>query len=639
MRSDLELTIKAVLIGLLLSLVFCGTNIYLGLNIGNTISASIPAAILAMGILRLFKNYTVLENSISQTTASVGEGLASGIIFVFPAFLILKVSHTFNYFEILSVLVPGSLVGVVYSTILRGVLLGDTQLKFPEGIAVAKVLESTCYDKTTTKKGVVLAFGMLLSSIVSFCQIGLQLISSGYKFAFSWLGGLFGGGISFSSAMLGAGYLIGVGPMLTGFVSAVAAWFVAVPIFSIHNVLPHSLSMTQNAFHIWSTYVRPIGIGVFIFTGFAMSIRLIVPISRGLSDSIKAIKIAAHNNQLQDLNLKLLLFILLLSSIPVVFVVFNKIHHLNGFTTTTNVAVSIFITFILLILGFSIAAVSGYFAGIAGSTSSPVSGLLFIAVIIVTLVLKLFTSSSFTQHHSLIFIDLILLLVGFICGTAVITNGSVQDFKSGQVVGSSPYKQQIALLIGVIFCSIFAPLFIDLIYNAYGIAGIVPRPGMDLSRTLSAPQATAVANLTQNIITNNHEWKLLLYGILIGIMATIIDLIGEYTKKYRISLISVGMGFYLPPGILVTLFLGSCLRYFIDSKSVSESNKDTINLFICGIIAGESLMGLILAVPFIIYKSSTVLMIHNVNYFVSMGLAVLTFFTIITIVLRLSNKK
>ncbi len=617
-ENKLEFTIKALIIGLVLAVVFCGANVYLGLKIGNTVSASVPSAVLAMGFLRLFKKYSTLENSIAQTTASVGESMSVAVIFVFPALLILNVWSEFNYLEIILVIAPGAVVGVIYSIILRKVLLNDKQLGFPEGQAIGKVLQATenLGDKA---EGRLLAFGMVISSVTSFCQIGLQVLSGGISKAFVVGNRLVGVGVSFSIAIMGAGYLVGFAPMFVAFLSLLFAWFILLPIFSGMHGIKDINDIVGSAFYTWKNYIRPIGVGVFIFTGFATIAMLMKPIMRGIRESAQALKnLTQIDSKDKDLNIVKLLFVIVLACIPVVLLIVSQLRELNSYSVLSNSIIAVVMMVILLIVGFAIAAVAGYFAGLAGSTSSPVSGLLFIAVIVVSLMLGL-ASRHGMPNLVVHMLETILLLVGFIGGTSVITNGSIQDFKSGQIVGSTPYKQQTALFIGVVISVLVAPLFITLIFNAYGIAGVVPHVGMDPNKTLSAPQASAVAALTQNIIGGSQDWSLIAYGILIGAIALILDVVGRKTGKFRCSMVSVGMGIYLPPDVTVALFIGGCLRSLVmraqrkisknKGTQVAEKLDSKVNLLVCGLIAGESLMGLILAIPFVIYQSSDALRI------------------------------
>ena len=513
-QTRLEFSVKACLIGLILSIVFCGTNVYLGLKIGSTISASVPAAVLAMGFLRLFRKYSILENSISQTTASVGESMASAVIFVFPAFLILHLWTNFNNMDMIMSILPGGLIGVVYSIILRNVLLSDSLLGFPEGQAIGKVLNAT--EKKDSGDGKILMLGIIISSVTSFCQIGLQIFSTGISKARLIYGKLIGGGVSFSVAIISAGYLVGFLPMFIAFISLIFAWCVLLPIFASMHGIADPKDFTSSAFLLWKNNVRPIGVGVFIFTGFSTILMLGKQIIRGIKESAKAIKDFSNvDSHKSDLPIKKLIYVILLAAIPIIYILYSKLILLNEFGNFNNFMLSILITVIMLIVGFGIAAVSGYFAGLAGSTSSPVSGLLFIAVIVMVLILNLVTNHSLPNSRSNM-LELIIMMVGVIAGMAVITNGSIQDYKSGSIVGSNPSKQQLALFMGIIVSVIVAPLFLSLVFNAYGIAGITPHLGMDPNKTLSAPQASAVAALTNNILGGSQNWSLIVMGMIIG---------------------------------------------------------------------------------------------------------------------------
>ena len=610
--SQLEFTVKAIIIGLIFSIIFCGANIYLGLKIGNTISASIPAAILSMIILRMFKKYSKLENSISQTIASVGESMASILIFIFPALLILHVWYKFDYWMILLVSTTGAIIGIIYSIILRKVLLDDQQLTFPEGQAIGKVLEAT--TKTANNKdNTFLLLGIAISSITAFCQIGLQVLSdSVYKIGM--IGNrLFGGGVSFSIAIIGAGYLIGFSSMFVAAISSVFTWFIILPIFSsIHGVT--GSDTLSEAFSIWKQYIRPIGVGVFIFTGLATILMLTKPIVKSIKESIYALKNINTINSGEDINIVKLLLVGALAVIPIIILMIYKLNFINQYGLWLNILISLCIMVILLIIGFATAAVSGYFAGLTGSTSSPVSGLLFIGVIVVGLLINMVSVNNDSTQSGIV--EIVILLVAFVGGTAIITNGNIQDYKSGALIGSKPRLQQFALFLGLAVSALFAPLFIILIFNAYGIAGIVPHVGMDISRTLSAPQASAIAALTNNILGGNQNWWLIYCGILLGVIALTADTIGKKTKKFRCPMISIGVGIYLPPDIVIALFIGGLLNLLVTRKNKkngdsanAHNESGRLNLFICGLIAGESLMGLILAIPFVIYQDSNVLKI------------------------------
>lgn len=623
MQQRLELTIRSSVIGIILAVLLCGANTYLGLKIGTTISASIPASVISMGILHMLKRYSILENNIAQTIASAGEGIAAMVIFVFPALLILGVWHNFNYWIIFLMALCGGIIGIVFSIVLRKVLLNDESLPFPEGQAIGQVLLASQNTKNKTILFTLLS-GIGIAAVFNFCQAGLQIFASEF-YKFSKYGkGIIGSGISFSPAAIGAGYLIGFNNGLVIFFSATIAWFVLLPIFTTIYGVSDPNNLTNSAFTIWKEFIRPIGIGVFIFSGFSTILVLLKPIISGVKESVFALKnLSTIDNTENDINIKFLSIILLLASIPVTLFIFRQINALSSYSTITNIAISIGLMLLILVVGFITASVAGYFAGLIGSSNSPGSSLLLIAVIILTLSLLTILHGYITTNIATL-LSTIIALVGFIGFASIITNENIQDYKSGQMVGATAYKQQIALFFGVIASAFVAPLFIQLIFQAYGIAGIAPHAGINPNTTLSAPQASGVALLTQNIIDNSQDWNLLIYGFIIGFIALALDIIGRYSQKFRCPILAVGIGLYLPPSLGLGLFVGGVLKFVIQrqhKKITKQSGNDKVealiqktNLFICGLIAGESLMGLLLSIPFVIKQNSNALKIVSDSF-------------------------
>lgn len=619
-----ELTIRSCIIGILLAILLCGANTYLGLKLGTTISASIPASIISMGILRMLKKYSILENNISQTIASAGEGIASMVIFVFPALLILGTWKNFDYFTICLMSLCGGTVGIVYSVILRRSLLKDKSLPFPEGQAIGNVLLAS-QTSGNNKILKTLVSGILIAGIYNFCQSGLQIFSSGYQKFVSYNKGVIGTSIGFSPAAIGAGYLIGLNNGLVILLSTISCWFIILPLISSSIGLSTTLDFTHNAFYIWKTHIRPIGIGVFIFSGFSTILFLIKPIIAGIKESISVLSNLPNTNDSTDLdlNIKKLMIILIIASTPITIFLYHQLSVLTEFTQTINVIISIALMFLVLVLGFIIASVAGYFAGLIGSSNSPGSSLLFIAVITLALSFLLILHGHINQNLAVLF-STIIAIVGFIGFAAIITNENIQDYKSGQMVGATPYKQQISLFFGVFASAFCAPLFIQLIFQAYGIAGVIPHPGIDQNSTLSAPQAAGIAMLTQHIIDQSQDWKPLIVGMTIGFIALGVDQIGLRYKKFRCPIIAIGMGIYLPPSLTIALAAGGLLKYLVQSKHKKlaktlkpeqiENLDQNTNLFVCGLIAGESLIGLFLAIPFVLKQSSDALKIVSDSF-------------------------
>ncbi len=645
-----ELTIKAIVIGLFLAVLLGGANIYLGLKIGNTISASIPASILAMGVLKMFKNYSVLENNISQTIATTGEALAGMAIFVFPALLILHTWHEFNYWQIVVMAICGGFIGIAFSVVLRKTLLNNPALTFPEGQAIGQVLLTASNPKASKANFIALSSGMTISAILNFCQTGLQIFADSYMKLMKVGKAAVGGGVSFSVAIIGAGFLVGPNPTIVAFIASCVGWLIFLPIFISVYGFKDPANLHASVFALWTSHVRPIGIGVLIFSGFATMAELAKPIFNGIRESTKAFRNMGHvEANDRDLGFTILTIVVILSSLPVLYFIYTQLSQMTDYNNLCNILLAIVILLLVLIVGFFIASVAGYFAGFIGSTNSPGSGLLFIAVIALSLFLRPLINVHEGEHLNILFATIII-LVGFISFASIITNENSQDFKSGQIVGASPYKQQISLFFGIIATAFTMPLMMDLIFQAYGIAGIVPHPGIDPNTTLSAPQATAIAMVTQNIIARSQDWSLIGYGLTIGFICLIIDkILIRYFKK-RCPGLSVGFGLYLAPPLITSLFIGGLLRYFVSKRQRRlkeehgeesyQKSKNITNLLVCGLVAGESLMGLFISIPFVIKQSSDAFRIVSDNFLgISQILSAIITLLVLMLVYKVAGRK
>lgn len=621
---QMELTFKATIIGIFLAILLCGANMYLALKIGTTISASVPASIISLGILRMFKKYSIFENNISQTIASSGEALAGVVVFVFPALLILGVWKQFQYADLFMLGICGGFIGIAYSVLLRKVLLADPNLPFPEGKAIGQVLLATNNTKDKGDFKIILG-GIGIAGLINLCQGGLQILSDSY-YKFVKMGtSVIGLGTTFSPATIGAGFLIGSN-VVAGFIGMLLGWGFLLPYFANKYGIKDNADLVGSSFFLWKNYIRPIGIGVFLFSGVTTILLMTKSIINAIKESINALKnINEINHSERDLNIKKLMLMVIVCIIPVGIYLFNKLQIITGHNTSSSVLYTFIILFIILILGFIIAAVAGYMVGMVGSSNSPISGLYFIAVIILGLVLRALTSGLATDNSvDNVLIATVILMIGFIGFSAVITNENIQDYKSGQIIGATPYKQQISLFIGVVCAMLIAPFMINLIFNAYGIAGVVPHAGIDPNNTLSAPQASAIAMITKNVVHGTQDWSLMVMGALLGLLCFVIDLIGKKTGKFRMPAIMLGMGLYLPPSLVMGLFIGGMLNVYIKHKQrklaathgaeAIEKADNKVNVLICGLIAGESLMGLFLAVPFVIKQSSDALKIVGDNF-------------------------
>ncbi len=652
-KQELELTVRSIVIGMILAILLGGANVYLGLKVGTTISASVPASIISMLILKALKNYSIKENNIAQTTASIGEACAGAAIFILPALLITGVWQDFPYFEVIVLAISGGMLGIVYSAILRKILLCDHSLKFPEGVAIANVLLMN-KESSSKKDGLLLIFGMLFSGILNLFTLGFHILcDTFYKFV-KVKDTIYGGGFGLSIAVISAGALMGYVAGIVMLIGFIIAWVILLPHFiRLHGIPADLTDLTKMAFTCWKIYIRPIGIGVLITGGIGIAIRLIKPISKGIIKSFKVLdSLKNFDNELnqcteedKDLNFKVLSTMFAIAVLALFAMFLFHINQFNSFGLLINSFITATILIIVLILGFILASIAGYFAGLVGSSNSPGSSLNLISVIVlanVVLAMPVFFHSNGFNGKSLI--GLIILLASIIDFSNVPSNENSQDYKSGSLVGAAPYKQQIALMFGLVGFCVCLPFFMQLIFHAYGIAGIIPTgSNLDVNKTLSAPQASAIAALVTNIVQNQEDWSLIFIGMSIGVVAFALDLIGEKLGKFRFPVPALGTGFYLPPSISVTLFIGGMIdlsikkihtriliknNYSPEIVKKLEKSKVRGELLLAGLIAGESIIGLILAIPFVVKGNSDALAINLGAWYTT---AIQSFLTIVIV--------
>lgn len=649
-KQELELSIRAVCIGMILAIILGGSNVYLGMKTGTTISASIPAAIISMLILKLIKNYSIKENSIAQTTASIGEACAGSAIFILPALLITGVWQDFPYLEVVILSISGGILGIINSTILRKVFLSDQSLRFPEGVAIANVLKM----KGSKKDGVLLIIGMLFSGMFNLGVLGLHIITESYYKFIKIKGTIYGGGFGLSLAVISAGALMGYAAGIVMLIGFVIGWIILLPHFiKLQGIPANATDFTVIAFSYWKIYIRPIGIGIFIAGGIVVAIRLIKPIYQGIVSSFKVLDSLSNlNTNEQDLNSKTLSTLFAIVVITLFCLFLFHINQLNNYGLLINSFITTPILIIVLFLGFILSSIAGYFAGLVGSSNSPSSSLNLISAFVLTGII--IYTPFFKTVKDIDIIGLIILFIAVIDFSVAPSNENSQDYKSGSLVGSTPYKQQIALIFGLISFSLFLPFFMKLIFHAYGISGIIPQnSNLNINETLSAPQASAIAALVTNIINHQADWSLIFIGISIGLTGFFIDLVGDKLNKFRFPVPALGTGFYLPPSVSVTLFIGGLVdliikkihkkilihnNYAQDIVEKLAKSKIRSELLLAGLIAGESIVGLILAVPFVIKGSSDVLTINlgswynsNLRNIISILIIVLAIYKIIKI--------
>ncbi|MDF2530242.1 MAG: Oligopeptide transporter [Gammaproteobacteria bacterium] len=618
-----EFTVKAIILSLILAAVLAASNAYLALKLGQTISASIPASVLALGILRFFKNSNVLESNLAQTAASAGEGVAAAISFVLPAMILVHAWIGFPYWETTLVTMAGGLLGVLFSIPLRPILLNLPELSFPEGTAIGNVLKASTQGGAHMKY---LAQGGLVGAAISFAQDGLQFISDNWQMWTFTRQSLFGIGIGFSPALIAAGYIVGVQVGLSLLVGIILGWIVVLPGLAIYYHVPHTGDAYDAVMDLWSNHLRFVGVGTMLVGGFFTLAELIRPIIKGFARSWKAM---GHAKTLvggvprteKDMPTPYVLIGLGLLTLALLPLVGRYIYNLHIFDANVQIALTtIFSVCYIFVIGFILATICGYFTGLIGSSNNPLSGILIIAVIILSL-LYLVLFHGYTASQGTHVISVVILVITVIAAVASISNENIQDLKAGQMVGATPWKQQLMLALGVIVSALIIGPVLNLLFNAYGIAGVYPRPGMDPSQMLAAPQASLMAAVAQGVIMHKLEWNMIGLGGLVAIFTILVD---RYlrTKNKRLPTLAVGLGIYLPPEVMTPAVIGALINYAVKTQLRKKVSGNVLSderynrgvLLACGLVAGSALMGVMLAIPFVIADNSSVLAIVGPNF-------------------------
>lgn len=635
-KSLPEITLRVLILGTILTIVLAAANAYLGLKVGQTISASIPAAIISMSILRFCRNPNVLENTMVQTMASVGEALTAGVAFILPALIILHAWNGFYYWQTVVIALLGGTLGVLFTIPLRRALLIDKTLRYPEGVAISNILKASV-NSTNKGKGDLkaLTFGGTVGALISLCQTGFQVLSDNFQFWVKSSGTIFGFGLGLSPALIAAGYIVGINVSISLFVGIVIGWLAGVPILTWVFGMPEASSANEIAGIIWHSHIRYMGVGTMLVGGLWTLVTLIKPIMNSLSASVTSIKKTrltgkpAHIIRTEhDIPINYVFWGVAMLSIPIFLLIMCYIMPDNtGTSHAFRTLLAGFSTVYVLIGGFVFCSISAYFAGLIGSTNNPVSGLLVSSLLILCLILLSFFKLIGGINGNELLGAVVAIGSTVIIGAALaISNDTMQDLKVGQILGATPWKQQVMLVLGVVVSAFVIPPILDLLYNAYGIGGVFPRPDMDKSQMLAAPQAGLMAAVAEGVYAHNLEWSMIIVGAVIAAICIVID---ERLKKLgtRLPVLAVGVGIYLPLDSSVPVVIGGLLAYIIQVKlskrySLRQLHSETKIamhkhrglLLACGIVAGASIMGVVLAIPFALKQSSDALKIMPAQY-------------------------
>lgn len=598
-RGLKELTVRGVILGAILTVLFTAANVYLGLKIGITFATSIPAAVISMAVLKAFHDASIQENNIVQTIASAAGTLAA-IIFVLPGLIMVGWWTGFPYWLSVLVIGIGGILGVMYSVPLRRALVTGSDLPYPEGVAAAEVLKvgAGVGGAEENKKGL---RAIILSSVVSagyFLLAKTKLVAEGADKAFRVGGGATGVGTSLSLALIGVGHLVGLGvgiAMIVGLLIA-RAWLL--PWLTAQAGVPVGAEVDAIVADVFRSKVRFIGAGTIGIAAIWTLLKIIGPILAGIKASLVAARARKGGQAVditeRDLPITIVGGTILLSIIPIALL-------LSAFGQSGPIADNLGMTLTWSILyivgaGVVIASVTGYMAGLIGASNSPVSGVGILSALGISLILAALFGGGGSEEATQSLVAFALFVTAIIFGIATISNDNLQDLKTGQLVGATPWKQQVALVLGVIFGSLVIPPILDLLNQAFGFQGA---PGAG-ENALAAPQAALISAIAQGVLGGSLDWNLIGIGAGIGVAVIIVDeLLRKNTAKYSLPALAVGMGIYLPMELTLLIPIGAWLGWSYNKWAARQANPEFAErlgtLMATGLIVGESLLGVAFA--------------------------------------------
>jgi putative OPT family oligopeptide transporter len=600
-----ELTVRGLILGAAITLVFTAANVYLGLKVGLTFASAIPAAVISMAALRVLGHGGILENNIVKTQASAA-GTLSSVIFVMPGLLMVGHWHGFPYWQSAAVCVAGGVLGVLFTIPLRRSMVVGSDLPYPEGVAAAEILRAGAGGPQAPGEPGArdIAAGGLVAAAVKLCAAGFHLLSDDGFTAWVPAGNaVFRLSTGFSLALLGAGYLIGLFAGLAMLLGAVISWGIAVPLLTAMHPAPHGVAIADYAVGLWRDKVRFIGAGVIGIAAIWSLAGLAGPTLEGMKSALAGMERGGRTplRTEQDMapNWVLGLFALSVLVIGLAFALFVR----DSAPLSAYGAIPLIIagTLFAAVFGFLVAAACGYMAGLVGSSSSPISGIGILATIGgALLILAMFGTRLADGEARSAAIAFVLFAVSVVLATATISNDNLQDLKTGYLLGATPWRQQTALVIGCVVGGLAIPPILDLLYTAYGFPGAMPRAGMDPAQVLAAPQATLMAKIATGILGGTLEWTFVGIGAALSVAMILFDLaLKRSGSAARLPVLAVGIGLYLPPTVGVTLGIGAVLGWWIESRLKNRADEDQAKrrgvLIASGFIVGESLIGVAMA--------------------------------------------
>src|SRR5881227_1647084 len=608
-KNRAELTVRGIIIGVVITLVFTAANVYAGLKAALTFSTSIPAAVISMAILRSFKDATIQENNIVQTVASAA-GTLSSIIFVLPGLIMIGYWTDFPFWTSFWICALGGILGVMYSIPLRRALVTNSDLPYPEGVACAEVLKvgsgGGAADAHDVEHGRAGLLAVLWGSIVSAAFaliIETQLFASdvAQNFRIGRKGAVSGYDFSLSFLLFGIGHLVGLSVGIAMLIGALIGWGWGVPHYSslAHDFTTPLAALARSA---WSTKVRFVGAGAIGVSAIWTLLKLVKPVVRGLAGAMAASRArkAGRADTLpiteRDIPIGIVGLVTLVCMLPIGWLLgyFGNSSGLGAHLPTLIIGGVAYV----VLMSFFVSAVCGYMAGLIGSSNSPLSGIGILVVIGAALLLVLGIKPYVSPDAGKGLMAFALFTTAVIFNVAAIANNNLQDLKTGQLVDATPWKQQVALVIGVVAGSFVIPPVLDLVNHAYGFVGA---PGAELRpNPLPAPQAGLISSLAQGVIAANIDWSLIRIGALIGGCIILLDeILARTTRHMRVPPLAVGLGIYLPTASTLMIVVGAIVGWLFERRAdrtpKPEATRQLGVLLASGLIVGESIIGVVIS--------------------------------------------
>ncbi|MBS0382529.1 MAG: oligopeptide transporter, OPT family [Proteobacteria bacterium] len=603
-----ELTIRGIVIGIVITIVFTAANVYFGLKAGLTFSTSIPAAVISMAILKALRDATIQENNIVQTVASAA-GTLSSIIFVLPGLIIVGYWSGFPFWISAGICATGGILGVMYTIPLRRALVTDSDLPYPEGVACAEVLKVGAGEGADSKESVeaggaglkAVLWGAIVSAV--FYVIVQTKVFAASVTSYFRVGGDKGGATGFdfglSFALFAIGHLVGLWVGVAMLVGAAIGWVWAVPYFThLHWSAGAAAEVAQAG---WSHYVRFIGAGTIGVAAIWTLAKLVKPLVNGLAGAFRASRARKSGTLDQlprtehDMPIGLVGLISLICFVPIAYLLWHFAVN-NGLGAVTWTLVIGGVIFVVL-LSFLVSAVCGYMAGLIGSSNSPLSGVGILVVVIAALLLVVGVKPFLPPGAEKALVGFALFVTAIVFAVASIANNNLQDLKTGQLVDATPSLQQWALVIGVLAGAVVIPPVLQLLQDTYGFLGA---PGVNPATALPAPQAGLISALAKGVITGDVPWDMIGLGAAIGVAIIILDeLLGLKKKGPRLPPLAVGLGIYLPTSTTLMVVVGALVGAWFDRRAERKPNTEATKqlgvLLASGLIVGESLLAVIFA--------------------------------------------